>query len=405
MNKEEAARALAKELGSRLERAVVIEDSYKDSLLKNALAAYRVGNPVNVDFYDNKFFLTSLTVGKENVIDVLLGYKGFFAEANYCFLESIHARISKYSNGESRFVATPYALIGEKEASSLRGMFYKNVPPDIAHAMNVLKIDNFIGLYEKYFSRPDDSLFTVKKNDLDIAERFINLAGTLFYDKDNEVAISTFNSFGHINSFNAWLDGLGISAHIDPHGSTDSRYVSKDKVNSIFSQLSKLVHDTKHTPYGDVFQEFMEFVFFSLPDEDRNIGSDKRILKEFTDLSFVVDVLSKEYVKGRNFSTYFEVLDKDTQSKIVNILKGLPERKPLYDSFLWSRGFKDIALDHLRLYEKNPEGFIEYFKDKPVEEKKVMLKDVMEHDSVNEKVIDWLNENEPDLVREVGFNT
>lgn len=405
MNKEEAARTLAKELGSRLERAVVIEDSYKDNLLKNALAVYQVGNPVNVDFYDNKFSLTPITVGKENVIDVLLAYKSFFAEANYCFLESIRARISKYSNGESRFSATPYALIGEKEASSLRKMFYKNVPPDVVHAMNVLRIGNFIGLYEKYFSRPDDSLFTVKKNDMDVAERFINFAGNLSYDKDNEVTIKTFDSFGSIDSFNAWLNRLRISEQINHSGSTDSRFIRKNKISNIVTQLSKLVNDTNSAYDGHVFQEFIEFVFFSLPDEDRNVESDKQILKNLTDLSFIVDVLSKEYVRGSNFSAYFEVLDKDMQARVVKVLKGLPERKPLHDSFLWSRGFKDVALDHLVLYDKNPEGFIEYFKDKPVEEKKVMLKDVMEHVSVNEKVIDWLNENEPDLIREVGFNT
>ena len=56
------------------------------------------------------------------------------------------------------------------------------------------------------------------------------------------------------------------------------------------------------------------------------------------------------------------------------------------------------------LYKEEAEEFISYFKDRLSEEKKVILKDIMECDFINDKVTEWLNQNESDLIREASFN-
>ena len=89
--------------------------------------------------------------------------------------------------------------------------------------------------------------------------------------------------------------------------------------------------------------------------------------------------------------------------KIVDALKHVPHN-PAYDSFLWGKGFKDVDMDYLGLYKKDAEAFIEYFTGKSPEEKKILLEDVFDSDTVNEEVIAWLDENEPELIREVGLN-
>lgn len=61
------------------------------------------------------------------------------------------------------------------------------------------------------------------------------------------------------------------------------------------------------------------------------------------------------------------------------------------------------ALDPLYLYEKDAESFIGYFSSRSVEEKKKLIENMMGCDFTNERVIAWLNENEAELVREVGL--
>ncbi|MBM3199621.1 hypothetical protein FJZ53_01700 [Candidatus Woesearchaeota archaeon] len=59
--------------------------------------------------------------------------------------------------------------------------------------------------------------------------------------------------------------------------------------------------------------------------------------------------------------------------------------------------------DYLTLYEKNPKRFIKYFKEQSCANKKKILKELLEYDVVNEKVVSYLDKHESKLVREVGL--
>ncbi|MBM3200523.1 hypothetical protein FJZ53_06295 [Candidatus Woesearchaeota archaeon] len=60
-------------------------------------------------------------------------------------------------------------------------------------------------------------------------------------------------------------------------------------------------------------------------------------------------------------------------------------------------------LDPMSLYKEDAEGFITYFSTRSLEEKKELIKNMMGSVFINEKVIAWLDKNEPELVREVGL--
>lgn len=78
------------------------------------------------------------------------------------------------------------------------------------------------------------------------------------------------------------------------------------------------------------------------------------------------------------------------------------ERRYEYERRICKNG---VVKYHLSLYRENPDKFIEYFKHRDVNEKKNILKSLLEYDFINEKVVDWLNENESKLVRDVGLNS
>ncbi len=47
---------------------------------------------------------------------------------------------------------------------------------------------------------------------------------------------------------------------------------------------------------------------------------------------------------------------------------------------------------------------MEYFTSRDVQGKKIILKDIMGCNVTNEKVVEWLNMNYSDLIREVGLS-
>lgn len=59
----------------------------------------------------------------------------------------------------------------------------------------------------------------------------------------------------------------------------------------------------------------------------------------------------------------------------------------------------------LELYKKNSDKFIEYFQSRTSFTKKMILKEILSCSFVNEKVIEWLDKEESDLVRKVGLDT
>ncbi|MBM3199597.1 hypothetical protein FJZ53_01580 [Candidatus Woesearchaeota archaeon] len=412
MDREKAAKMLAKELGDKYGRAEVIESSHKDSLIKNASAAYQVGKPFFFEFNRNKFSQPEYNnYGEPTLAELVLKHDNSFTDANYFFLERIHTQGHKYGSDRSRFTATPYALIGDKEKTALRKLFYKDVHPEIAYAMSVLEIGNFIDIYRDYkeasFKCPAPPFATkVLNEDLVILKTFVDFAMDIEYDDDKEASKKIFNSFGGIESLNTLLKRNKLL----PLESSDRHsqgYVHRTGVSVVVKHIQNFIESLKtfSKEYNNhLTDEFIDFVFFSLPYEEQNIESNKHILKNSQNLDFVAAALSKEYSEGNHFQEYFEVLDKENQTKIVESLKSLPNKKPVYDSFLWSKGFQNIELDYISIYKDDTKGFIEYFKKKNVEEKKTILKDILNCDSINEEVANWLNQNEADLIREVGFN-
>ena len=88
MDKEEATRILAKGLGAKVERQVIIESSYKNGLVKNALSVYQIGKPMMVGFSAGKYQNFNSGPGSEDVLEILSIDKHPFSEANYFFLEN-----------------------------------------------------------------------------------------------------------------------------------------------------------------------------------------------------------------------------------------------------------------------------------------------------------------------------
>lgn len=234
-------------------------------------------------------------------------------------------------------------------------------------------------------------------------KKFVNKASNFEYDGDYEVGNSQFAQFGGINSLNDVLKRLGIDAEIRTHD-VHTDYVHRGCVSKVLGEAPKVIERIKNQYYGTVSNEFIDFVFFSLPPEEQNVASNKGILKSSLNSNFVVNVLSKEYAENGHFREYFGILSKEMQDDVFKALKNTPKRNTVCDSFLWSKGFKGLTLNHVELYKNDSKGFIEYFPDKSIEEKKVILKDIMECESINEEVVKWLNENCLDLLREVGLN-
>lgn len=404
MDEEKAAKILTKELGDRVGRIFVIESHYKSLLLKNALAACQIDNPVIINL-DGCYF-SGNNFNRETDIKNVMPYVPSNSEANYFFMESIPIASSNNYGIYSRFAITPYSIIGKKEKLALRKMFYKNVPPEIANSMDTLGIEHFIGLYKSYQSKELCCLDTPASKileDVYILKGFIDRASEFSYDKDDEVGISLFGHFGGIDSLNDRLARIGVAERISHH-KEHTGYVTRTVISKVINEVSKVIERLKNQYYGAVSNEFIHFVFFSLPREDQSIGFNKEILKNSLNLDFIVNVLSKEYAENSNFCEYFDVLDKKVQERVVDTVKTFSKKNTICDSFLWSKGFKDLILNHVELYKNDSKGFIEYFPRRSTEEKKVIMKDVMECELMNEEVIKWLNENYLDLVREVGLN-
>jgi len=383
MDEERATIILAKELGDKVGRLIVGEALYKEKLIKSALTTYQTDDPFFIPGYRGK---DKKILAKFN--------KSLFPEANYFFLEPIPLHMN---NERLHFMVTPYALIGDKEKSNLRRLFYKDVPEGIVKSMNVLCIENFISLYKDYtLPRP-----LLPPSDLEVINRFIDLVPKLNYDGDDETCKTSFNRLGGVRSLNSMFKEIGISARISSKGAYDNSYVKKANISKVVSQLrSKVIKEYKAS--DNLLNEFFSFVF-SLPYEDQNIESNRRILSRSEDLEFITGVLTKEYVQGKYFKEYFEVLNKDVQKEVVNSL-GLSLHKSSYSTYLWAKGFKNIKLDYLKLYEEDAELFIEFFRNKSLQKKKTILNEIMESDIANEEVIGWLDKHEPELLKEASFN-
>lgn len=416
MDKEKAVRTLAMELVKVNGQRFIVNSAYQKHLLENAVAAYEIGykKPYSSRIYlssikDERCVVSSKQIksGIDNYVKALEEYCSDVKDANYIFMEPMGGLSPAGGyNVESWILLantlTFFALVGEKEEKQLRSMFYKDVPKDIARGMGSLGIKNFIDIYKAYRDNGDlisHPSLGISHSHLGFCDSFLELISKLEYDNDHEVNVRKFDELGGLSGLNSRLFELGINERLyvsERHTS----YVEESTVFRVKSQLAQFRNRIKSDKF---LNEFLYFVF-SLPREEQNVEANIRILNDPPSLDFVVDTLNEEYTKGCNFIEYFAALDTATRESVVESLKSIPERKPVYDSFLWSQGFKNVELDYINLYKDDAQRFIEYFSSRGIEDQKVIIKDVLQCDHVNNEIVNWLEANHYELLREVSFN-
>lgn len=412
MDKEKAVRTLAMELVKVNGQRFIVNSAYQKHLLEHAVAAYEIGykKPYSFNIHVS---LTKATKGDDYAVSgkrirseiddygkALEEYCSDVKDANYVFVEPMGGLSPAGGDSVESWILlantlTFFALVGEKEEKQLRGMFYKDVPRDIIRSMDSSGIKNFIGIYKAYRDNGD----LISHPHLGFCDGFLELISKLEYDNDNEVNVRKFDELGGLSGLNSRLFELGINERLyvsERHTS----YVEESTVFRVRSQLTQFRNRIKNDKF---LNEFLYFVF-SLPREEQNVESNIIILNDPPSLDFVVGILNEEYTKGCNFSKYFEALDREAKESVVESLKSIPERKPVYDSFIWSQGFKNVELDYINLYKDDAKRFIEYFSSRGIEDQKVIIKDVLQCDHVNNEIVGWLEANHYELLREVSFN-
>lgn len=372
MDKKTASITLTEKLREHNAPEIIVNSHYQKKLVKEALACYQVGEMIAVASYSLRENLKQ----KYNLCEKIE------PKANYFFLENFEV--------DKRLIASSFAIIGEEEINQLRNTFYKDVPHEVETALKALDIKNYIGLYEKYAcGELEKDLSGVYSLYL----KFKNSLCDLFPAKNSYCGINIFEDYlgmgrkeinrvlSEKNMYKAysWSDDI-------VHGST---------ITDIISKLESIIN-------FDLLPDFFNMVF-TIPHEEQNIETNKTILRLPCETLDYTKILVNEYFNGKNFQGYFDCLDVEKQKKVISVLEFKKADNAVYNSFLWSKGFKTIGLDHLRLYKNDSKGFMEYFGSKPVEEKKAIIKDLMECDVTNEEVVNWLTKNHMDLVREVGL--
>jgi len=416
MDKEKATRTLARELMKANGQNFIVNPAHQKHLLEKAISYYQIEDekPFSFKIRIGTLEDNATKISTKALDEFTTSYKKGLTEdcsrvsdSNYVFTEnsqslSIIGSSYTYSRLSLMNTLSFFALIGEKEINNLRELFYKDVHQDLVYAMNKLNIKNFVDFY-RFYSKTNCDFFAGLE-----CLRFIDFVSKLRYDGDGEIHSDKIQEdFGNgIDSLNAMFEKIGVETHIDIKEDRKTKpeenpgYIHKTNLLKVVDQVKNKV---KYVAYEeDILNDFYDFVF-SLPYEDQNIESNKEILRKSENLEFVIDIVCQEYSQGKYFQEYFDVLDDGMKERVVHALKSAPH-KPAHDPFLWGKGFREVDLDYLDLYKENGEGFIEYFSSKTLEERKVILKDIMDCDFINEDVADWLNKNEPKLVKEVGLN-
>jgi len=409
MDEEKAVKTLTAVLVERLGSQVSQDYMYKEKLVKEAKYVYQFSEPFIMgydQFYmkepdsdGNKYRFgfantertkkqfTQIHGSLREAVDQEEKCKG----ANYFFA----GELIKEKDRAAHFFVTPYSILGKKEIQNLRNLFYKNVPPDIMSAMHTLGIEDYTDIYKLYYTGGLDNKFLDNRSIyLKLVDSLKNLSWGIYHN----IVKGKFEEF-----MGSSLEDLKAKLYDNvshDFSYNDGKEVYEDPVKKIITDLEK---HTLIGKYKDLPSHFLDFIF-TIPYEDQNIETNKEILKRYSSHINSIRILAKEYTSGEHFQEYFNCLDFGKQEKLVDSLKTLSEKKPINDSFLWSKGFKDLNLDYLILYQNKPKEFIEYFKTRNFEEKRIIIKDVMDCEFTNEEVIDWFNQNEQDLLREVGFN-
>jgi len=277
-------------------------------------------------------------------------------------------------------------MIGEIEEEMLKKIFYKDIPEEVMESFKALEIKDFIEQYELYSSSdktlenliPGRGVFIPFKSgmELEVGDICRGSSGTLYL-----LDVVTYDYVG----------GPGF----------------KDKkLTKRSSSYGYRTFDPRGREYKKKFfnKDFLDFIFFALPYEDQNLETNKILIQNLKQDLDVERIMMKAYSERKYFEEYFECLNEEEQKTVVEEIESLKPVKE-YGSFLWNLGFKDVKLDHIKLYKEDAQGFIEYFQRRTEEDKKTILHSLFSLDFKNPEVITWLDQNELRLIQEVGMAT
>ena len=427
MNKNKAIRVLTAELSKHSGISIVREDWHKKELIKTSKHFHQFKNPIIVNYkhyadvsfgdkpeklvsgwffsYTNQNLKTSpvyMTIG--GLMKKIESCNG----ANYFFVDNQFQNKSSELLNTSHFFVTPYSIIGEDEIIDIKNLFYKDVQPQIQSAMDILSLENYADIYPLYVNNKSSNIaYTAVKE-------FLNRIPKLNYYSDlgnDNIKVTDVKIIGDLDLLNSELEKIGIKSRLDPTkyreervSHSSQRWINKMNIEEVVNEIEQksfIIAQEDTRKY--LLKDFWDFVF-TIPYKDQNIESNLNILNNHAGEIDYISILGEEYNKSRHFPEYFNCLDDLQQEKVARCLKALPERNIANDSFLWSRGFKEINRDYMQIYKENSDKFIEYFKSRKPDDKKTILKGIMNCDYTNKTVANWLDENEIDLVREVSMD-
>lgn len=399
MDKYQATKTLTEKLAGPFGKLVVSDDNSKKSLLAKAEHSYLVGNSLDI-FVERNFpkltYIKRIDDGSrvesqkiEEVVNKIVP-----PEANYVFLSD---KI-RLDDCKCLVSLTPYALIGNKEVETIKRLFYKDYNANIREAISSLGIKDFFELYNAYFHNNEKFHNVFCNNFENFKTEVLEFLQSRTYDSSNETRLEAFETKFKIDKLNSSLKGFGVNFYLPTI--KQAAWVKKYEIESLADLLKN------HTPPLDknpLNLDFLKFVF-EIPYEDQNLEMNKYMLKNFGMFLDLDVVMLKEYSNGKYFKEYFELLNEAKQKDTIHIIKNIKVQNQDCNHFLWMKGSKEIKLDYLKLYKEDAQGFIDYFSNRHEEEQKVILRDIMDCDFINDKVTEWLNQNESELIREVGLN-
>ena len=402
MDKYKATKVLAKELAKHNGQIVISDRHYMKKLIDESEHAYVTGNPLEFGY---KIYPTNTSSSRYKIYcldpdktqdryDCLENFvKGQApAEANYLFDSRDHKK--SYDNWRKTDL-TPYAIIGSKEIEDVKRLLYKNYDVEIRESISALGIQDYLQLFQAYSEDSKD--FTRQHLELPkFCKQTIEFLKKLRFDSSDEVHQDEFKKIGGLDNLNSRLTNLKIDFDLQTRNSTT--WIKKPNVTILTDLLNEKFEDNL-----ELTIEFCKFAF-EMPYEDQNIEINRCILNKYSKIvKLDTDIILLKEFQGKHFKKYFDALADKDKKRVVRMIKSSGMEDTENSSFLWSKGFKEVDLDHMDLYKKDTDEFIKYFQGKTAQEKRIIIKDAMACGTPNKDIEDWLAKNEIELVREASF--
>ena len=403
MDEYKATKVLAKELAKHNGQIIIYDQNYMKKLLDESEHVSVLGNPVEFGAYfsfskPRQIFYDLTNEDKFPNLEEFIK-NNLTEEANYLFDSRNTISNSSFTKG----TLVPYSIIGSKEIEDVKRLFYKNYDLEIRGAVSSLGIKDYFELYRVYSFEDSETFFQKYLGFPMFKKETIEFLKQIKFDKDSEIHVSDFEGIHNVENINSTLKKFGIDFSLQPK---NNNWIQKqDTINliKILKEENPKSYNLGYDPNDNkLTYDFCKFVF-EMPYEDQNIESNKWILKHLSPILDKDVILLREF-QGKHFKGYFEVLNENDQKRIAGIIKNSGMKNTANNSFLWSKGFKEVNLDYINIYKEDSDGFIEYFKTQDEEEKKIILKGIMNCAHTNKVVTDWLHKNEIDLVREASFS-